>query len=126
MITIHNQFVHVNELKAIVESTFKQADNPIATRKQKPHRVKLNGKYIVTDSRKTIWPSIGAAKNAIRNHISNSMELSKWISELEKANGSNQPKVYTYSYSYDDIKNEIIKLLESNNIIEYVPYTDGE
>lgn len=125
MITIHNQFVNVTDLTAAVESSFKQADDQINRRKSKPHRVKVNGKYIITDSNKTVWPSIGAAKNAIRNHIGNSMAISNWVYAMDQ-NKSPFDRLFSSTPLYSDIKDEIIKVLESNKIIVYVPYTDGE
>lgn len=116
------------EAIAAVESTFSISENK-TNRKKTPHRVKFNGKYIVTESKKTIWPSIGAAKNAIRNHINTSYKMSNWIRKYEEQNAANNGvKLIGYhSYTeYSNITDSIIKYLENNNIIEYVPYTDGE
>lgn len=122
---IFNQPINLPELTAVVESTF---GIPVdkKRRKQTPHRVKVNGKYIVTESKKTIWPSIGAAKNAIRNHIETSDDLKKWIRKLEVQDAINADRGVPLYYSYSKINDEIIQYLEINNIIEYVPYTDGE
>lgn len=122
---IFNQPINLPELTAVVESTF---GTPVdkKRRKQTPHRVKVNGKYIVTQSKKTVWPSIGAAKNAIRNHIETSDDLRKWILKLQMQDAVNADRGVQLYYSYSKIHDEIIKYLESNNIIEYVPYTDGE
>lgn len=38
-------------------------------KKQTPCRIKYNGKFLTTHSKKTIWPSIGAAKSALRLHF---------------------------------------------------------
>lgn len=122
---IFNQPINLPELTAVVESTF---GTPVdkKRRKQTPHRVKVNGKYIVTQSKKTVWPSIGAAKNAIRNHIETSDDLRKWILKLQMQDAVNADRGVQLYYSYSKINDEIIQYLESNNIIEYVPYTDGE
>lgn len=122
---IFNQPINLPELTAVVESTF---GTPVykKRRKQTPHRVKVNGKYIVTQSKKTVWPSIGAAKNAIRNHIETSDDLRKWILKLQMKDAVNADRGVQLYYSYSKINDEIIQYLESNNIIEYVPYTDGE
>ena len=122
---IFNQLINLPELTAVVESTF---GTPVdkKRRKQTPHRVKVNGKYIVTQSKKTVWPSIGAAKNAIRNHIETSDDLRKWILKLQMQDAVNANRGVQLYYSYSKINDEIIQYLESNNIIEYVPYTDGE
>lgn len=122
---IFNQPINLPELTAVVESTF---GIPVdkKRRKQTPHRVKVNGKYIVTESKKTIWPSIGAAKNAIRNHIETSDDLKKWIRKLEVQDAINADRGVPLYYRYSKINDEIIQYLESNNIIEYVPYSEGE
>lgn len=122
---IFNQPINLPELTALVESTF---GIPVdkKRRKQTPHRVKVNGKYIVTVSKKTIWPSIGAAKNAIRNHIATSDDLKKWIRKLEVQDAINADRGVSLYYRYSKINDEIIQYLEINNIIEYVPYTEGE
>jgi uncharacterized protein with WD repeat len=122
---IFNQPINLPELTAVVGSTF---GIPVdkKRRKQTPHRVKVNGKYIVTESKKTIWPSIGAAKNAIRNHIETSDDLKKWIRKLEVQDAINADRGVPLNYRYSKINDEIIQYLEINNIIEYVPYTDGE
>ena len=72
-----------------------------------------------------MWDKV---KNAIRNHIKTSDDLKKWIHKLEVQDAINADRgvpLYLY-YSYSKINDEIIQYLESNNIIEYVPYTDGE
>jgi len=122
---IFNQPINLPELTAVVESTF---GTPVdkKRRKQTPHRVKVNGKYIVTQSKKTVWPSIGAAKNAIRNHIETSDDLRKWILKLQMQDAVNADRGVQLYYSYSKINDEIIQYLERNNIIEYVPYTDGQ
>jgi hypothetical protein len=56
------------ELIQSLESSFIYKDHK--TKKQTPYRVKFNGKFITTKSKKTIWPSIGAAKNALLLHLS--------------------------------------------------------
>lgn len=123
MIVIDNKVVSLNEVACVVEKTFDI--NPVSLRKkQKPYRVKVNGNYVVTDSKKTIWPSIGAAKNAIRNHINNSHELSRWINQIVKPGGIGVG--FSWNSTSKNIKKEITATLEERNIIEYVPYIEGE
>lgn len=67
-----------NYKQECLDYMFKQAHdlhmkfNPSYKPKKKtvPVRVKINGEFFHTPKGKTIWPSIGAAKNAIHNHIS--------------------------------------------------------
>lgn len=109
----------------VVESTF---GTPVDKKRKPrtPHRVKFNGKYIVTESKKTLWPSIGAAKSAIRNHIERSDDLKKWIRKFEMQDAINADRGLPVYYSYSEINDQIIQHLENNNIIEYVPYTERE
>lgn len=129
MIVLFNQPITPHELASVVASTFTNADNLIKRKKKQPHRVKCNGKYIITASGKTIWPSIGAAKNAIRNHLNTSHDLNRWLRTLQMKDAAAKVIEDVSPYSYynnDKDMNQIIKYLETNNIIEYVPYTDGE
>ena len=125
MFLIFNQPVMPQEVITVVESTFGTSVDK-KRRKQTPHRVKVNGKYIITQSNKTVWPSLGAAKNAIRNHIATSDDLKKWIRKLEVQDAINADRGVSLYYRYSKINDEIIQYLEINNIIEYVPYSEGE
>lgn len=62
MIVLFNHHITPSELANVVGSTFKNSEDHLKRKKKQPHRVKCNGKYITTESNKTIWPSIGAAK----------------------------------------------------------------
>jgi hypothetical protein len=126
MIVLFNQHIGQHELTSVVASTFANADNTLNRKKNQPHRVKCNGKYIITESKKTVWPSIGAAKNAIRNHLNTSHELNNWLKTLRVKDAADRDDAISpYYYNRKDM-DEIVKYLEANNIIEYVPYTDGE
>lgn len=78
--------------------------NNLTEKKYRPVRVKYKGNLITTASNKTVWKSLGAAKNAIRN----------WLHS------------YLYDFMYYKLKihypkvNELIKQLEDAGIIEYV------
>jgi hypothetical protein len=122
MIVLFNQHIGQHELTSVVASTFANADDHLNGRKKQPHRVKCNGKYIITESKKTVWPSIGAAKNAVRNHLNTSRELDNWFKSLLMKDPAIK---YDYYVSRSTIQ-IIIEYLEKNNVIEYVPYTDGE
>lgn len=41
-------------------------------RKGTPHRIKFRGEFLTTKSGKTVWPSLGAAKLAMRNEFNTS------------------------------------------------------
>jgi hypothetical protein len=126
MIVLFNQHIGQHELTSVVASTFANADDRLNRRKKQPHRVKCNGKYIITESEKTVWPSIGAAKNAVRNHLNTSNELNNWLKRLRVNDAANRDAAVSPYYSNRKDMVQIIEYLEKNNIIEYVPYTDGE
>lgn len=61
-----------------------------------PHRIKYQDQFITTNSGKTVWSNIGAAKNALRNHV-----------------------YCTVGYEYkDEVYDELMKL------VEFVPLED--
>lgn len=126
MIVLFNQHIGQHQLTSVVASTFANADDTLNRKKKQPHRVKCNGKYIITESKKTVWPSIGAAKNAIRNHLNTSHELNHWLKALRVKDAADRDDAISPYYDNGKDMNEIVKYLEANNIIEYVPYTDGE
>ena len=124
MLSIANNLISLTDLTNAVEQTFDTNPRQIR-KKQQPYRVKVNGKYIVTDSQKTVWPNIGGAKNAIRNHLNNSRELTNWINNI--INPANSHTLgFSWNSTRDNYKKQIIEILETNKIIEYVPYIGGE
>ncbi len=82
-----------------------------------PYRIKINGKYIKTMSGKTLWKTLGHAKSALNNHISNLIsyrrysELNEDIKILEDISGKEKPTKI------------VIDFLIKNNIVEFVPFT---
>lgn len=126
MIVLFNQHITSQELANVVGSTFNHSEDGLKRKNTQPHRVKCNGRYIITESNKTIWPSIGAAKNAIRNHLNISYSLNGWLKQLRVQDAANRDAAVSPYYYNSEELDQIIKYLETNNIIEYVPYTDGE
>ena len=65
---IFNQKELITEelINSFVKS-FKYVD--VKKRKISPTRIRVNGQFITTLSNKTVWQSLGAAKNALRNHV---------------------------------------------------------
>jgi len=126
MIVLFNQHIGQHEMTSVVASTFANADDTLNRKKKQPHRVKCNGKYIITESKKTVWPSIGAAKNAIRNHLNTSHELNHWLKALRVKDAADRDDAISpYYYNHTEM-DQIVEYLEKNNIIEYIPYTEGE
>jgi len=126
MIVLFNQHIGQHELASVIGSTFINADDLLKKRKRQPHRVKCNGKYIITESKKTVWPSIGAAKNAIRNHLNTSHELNHWLKALRVKDAADRDDAISPYYHNHTEMDQIVEYLEKNNIIEYIPYTEGE
>lgn len=126
MIVLFNQHIGQHELASVIGSTFTNADDLLKRRKRQPHRVKCNGKYIITESKKTVWPSIGAAKNAIRNHLNTSHELNHWLKTLRVKDAADRDDAISPYYHNHTEMDQIVEYLEKNNIIEYIPYTEGE
>jgi hypothetical protein len=61
-------------IKTIVaQVVFNKADKK--SRKSIPYRIKYKGEYIVAQSGKTVWPSLGTAKNAFNLEMANQWEL---------------------------------------------------
>lgn len=116
------------ELIHSLESSFIYKD--YQHKKQTPYRVKFNGQFITTRSKKTVWSSIGAAKNALINHFRGQYAHS--VNNLGK-----QPyryyadilplEFYTQTYSPDskglpsDFFSLLIAELEKQKIIEFIP-----
>ena len=48
---------------------------PASTGKTKPCRIKINGQFIATNSKKTMWRNIGFARSALLNHFGGSSEV---------------------------------------------------
>ena len=92
----------------LIENSFKQ--QPWSRVKTRPCRIKFNGKFITTTSKKTVWRNIGFAKNALLNHFQQDYtlrELAGILSEGNPVNGHRRCK-------------ELIRELEIRNLIEYV------
>jgi hypothetical protein len=43
----------------------------VETKLKKPCRIKYKDQFLITYTRKTVWKTLGAAKNALRNHFGN-------------------------------------------------------
>lgn len=64
-----NELIY-KEILVELEKTFTIISPQSPQKKNKiPIRIKWKGNYIVTKSGKTVWPHIGAAKNAFWNHM---------------------------------------------------------
>lgn len=91
----------------LIENTFKQPQSKVKTR---PCRIKFNGKFITTASKKTVWRNVGFAKTALLNHFQQDYtlcQLAGILCEGNPVNGHYRCK-------------ELICELENRNLIEYV------
>lgn len=73
------QITEQNIIDAI-SARIETIDTDTRRKTQKPCRIKWNGKFIRTTSGKTVWNSIGAAKNALMLEFRMPLDLvkSKW------------------------------------------------
>ena len=90
------------------------------TVKTRPCRIKFNGEFITTGSKKTVWRNKGFAKAALLNHIKSIPIISSAIREfILKEKLANKPwnvVDYIKSETYKQIAEE----LEKQGIVEYV------
>lgn len=56
------------EIINVISSSF-SPNKPPKTVKTRPCRIKFNGEFITTTSKKTIWRNKGFAKSALLNHL---------------------------------------------------------
>jgi hypothetical protein len=95
-----------------------RTDNSIAKfKKLSPCRVMVNGKFIVTNSGKTVWRRVGDAKSAVKNHLAGN---GYWLNDLySKYFGKKQ------AYS-SDLDRAFMNFLYSSGVIKIVPLaTEG-
>jgi hypothetical protein len=103
------------EVIAAIKSSFENAKYP-KTVKTRPCRIKFNGEFITTSSKKTVWRNKGFAKSALLNHL---QPIGAAINQyILKKNALTS----THHYSYVDsrIIKELRDELEKLGIIEYV------
>lgn len=108
-----------SEVIQAIEQSFAAAKTP-KTVKTRPCRIKFNGEFITTGSRKTVWRNKGFAKAALLNHIKSIPIISSAIREfILKEKLANKPwnvVDYIKSETYKQIAEE----LEKQGIVEYV------
>lgn len=107
------------EVIEAVGKSFAAAKTP-KTVKTRPCRIKFNGEFITTGSKKTVWRNKGFAKSAFLHHIKSNTIIWPAIREfILKEKLAKQPwNVIDYikSETYKQIADE----LEKQGIIEYV------
>ncbi len=107
------------EVIEAVGKSFAAAKTP-KTVKTRPCRIKFNGEFITTASKKTVWRNKGFAKSALLHHIKSNTIIWPAIRDfILKVRLANQPwNVIDYikSETYKQIADE----LENQGIIEYV------
>lgn len=71
----------------------------VETKSKKPCRIKYKDQFLITSTQKTVWKTLGAAKNALRHHFGNrATAYSRGYNsygEYYKSVGKTQP--YDYS-----------------------------
>ena len=107
------------EVIEAVGKSFAAAKTP-KTVKTRPCRIKFNGEFITTGSKKTVWRNKGFAKSAFLHHIkSNTIiwpAIRDFILKVRLANEPWNVIDYIKSETYKQIADE----LEKQSIIEYV------
>lgn len=106
--------IPIEVIEAIAQ-TFAAAKTP-KTVKTRPCRIKFNGEFITTSSKKTVWRNKAFAKSALLNHLcsgSIAIAVNKYI--LNKQ-GSDRNLAYLGSYELKTLRDK----LEKQGIIEYV------
>lgn len=90
------------------------------TVKTRPCRIKFNGEFITTGSKKTVWRNKGFAKAALLNHIKSipiiSSAIREFILKEKLANKSWNVVDYIKSETYKQIAEE----LEKQGFVEYI------
>ena len=105
------------EVIAAIDNSFEKAKLP-KTVKTRPCRIKFNGEFITTRSKKTVWRNKGFAKSALLNHL-HERPIGAAINQyILKKNALTS----THHYAYVDsrIIKELRDELENLGIIEYV------
>jgi len=104
------------EVIEAVGHTFAAAKTP-KTVKTRPCRIKFNGEFITTSSKKTVWRNKAFAKSALLNHLGSgyiAIAINKYIL---KKQGLDRDLVYLGNgYELKTLRDELEKL----GIIEYI------
>jgi hypothetical protein len=104
------------EVLKAVEESFLESKYP-KTVKTRPCRIKFNGKFITTCSKKTVWRNKAFAKSALLNHLrsgSIAKAINKYI--LNKQGPDRNLTSVLGSYELKTLRDE----LEKQGIIEFV------
>ena len=96
-----------NRLISTIEQTFLGKNS--TTVKTKPCRIKFNGKFITTESKKAVWRNIGFAKSALLNHFNCQHTVSQYLKST-----------YNVDYTYGSVNKQLIRDLETAGVIEYI------
>ncbi len=105
------------EVIAAIDNSFEKAKLP-KTVKTRPCRIKFNGEFITTRSKKTVWRNKGFAKSAFLNHL-HERPIGEAINQyILKKNAL----THTHHHAYVDsrIIKELRDELEKLGIVEYV------
>ena len=105
---MNNIKIQINDsLISAIELTFSNRNS--TTVKTKPCRIKFNGKFITTESKKTVWRNIGFAKSALLHHFNCQHTVSHYLKSI-----------YNVDYNYGAVNKQLIRDLEAAGVIEYV------
>lgn len=82
---------------------------PASTGKTKPCRIKINGQFIATGSKKTMWRNMGFARSAMLNHFNSNKGVMNII-----------VKHFGEDFYYKKGRKAILVELERLKVIEFV------
>lgn len=89
-----------------------------------PYQIKWKGNIVAIRSGKYIWPTLGAAKCALRQKINNSRLIENAYPDVQS-----KYVVHSSTYSYlphtlkDEFYNAVLDELQKQGILEFVPIT---
>jgi hypothetical protein len=112
----------MNEVETKIYKFFEFDDSPINKRKQIPHRIKIGGRFIVSRDRnkKTVWPSIGAAKSAFRLHYQDKICMALLEHRGIQKNCSYSP--YYTRILIESVWDNFLKDSMESGFLEFVPF----
>jgi len=76
-----------------------ELEKMVETKLKKPCRIKYKDQFLITYTQKTVWKTLGAAKNALRNHFGKTARAYSYgyNSHEEYDESLGETRLYSYS-----------------------------
>ena len=88
-----------------------------------PHRIKINGEYIqLGNTNKTVWPNIGAAKNALDCHLKTYITRAILLDRGVKPHATYCNVAHYYGKDVDEAWREWLEWAQETKFLEFVPF----